>query len=290
MAEQLDRRLHAFRPDLADARLRGRVDATRFVTGTDYVVTRCSAPMHGAPSLRAPLETEALYGEIVCVFEEADGWAWGQLATDGYVGYLPGDALRLSRPEGAFGLQRVSAAATHVFSDPDIKSRPRRLLPLNARVDVAQVVNGFAELVGAGYVVARHLSGLDDFADDYVAVAMNFIGTPYLWGGRTRGGIDCSGLVQASLLAAGLPCPRDSDMQRDAVGEVVDVAGGLSQVRRGDLIFWAGHVGLVSDSETLLHANAFHMSTVMEPLAGALERIANSSGKPVAVRRPRRAG
>ncbi len=284
---KLDRRLHAYRPDLADDALIDRVSASRFVRGTDRVVMHARAPLRREPSDTAPLETEALFGETLRIFDEADGWVWGQLRTDGYVGYVPAEALGAS-DFGAGSVPAthvVRAAATFLFPEPNIKAPPLMQLPLNAQLRVVTMHDGFAELADAGFVFARHLSAIGTFADDYVGVAQGFVGTPYLWGGRTRAGIDCSGLVQAALHAAGLPCPRDSDMQREAIGDAVAVDEELSNVKRGDLIFWNGHVGMLLDEATVLHASAYHMTTVTEPFDEAVVRIKKGSGPPTAVRR-----
>lgn len=288
MAGLLDRRLHAYRPDLADAALRGRVNATRFAHGVDRIVVHAKAPLRREPADSSPLETEALFGESVCVFEEVDGWAWGQMQTDGYVGYLPLAALGvpdpISGPEPA--THAVSAPATFLYARPEIKSPPMMQLPLNAELRVVQSDGDFVQIAGGGFVFARHVRAIGAFATDYVTVAQGFVGTPYLWGGRTRMGIDCSGLMQAALYAAGLPCPRDSDMQEDGVGDAIAIDDELSGVRRGDLIFWNGHVGMLLDEATLLHANAYHMTTIIEPLGEAVARIKQGSGPPTAVRRP----
>lgn len=269
MTATLDPRLYAFRPDLADRRLEGRVAATRFVDGEDHRVMAASAPLRRTPRHDSALDTEALRGERVRVFEEREGWAWGQLAGDGYVGWLPSAAL--GQP-GDPPTHRVSALRTFVFPAPDIKLPPTVALSMGALLAVRGEAGALAE-TDAGFVPARHLAPLDRPARDWVAVAERFVGTPYLWGGRTSLGLDCSALVQLALAAAGIACPRDSDMQANGVGAAVDHSR-PDRLMRGDLLFWKGHVAIVAGEGRLLHANGHHMETVIEPLQQAVARIA----------------
>jgi cell wall-associated NlpC family hydrolase len=132
-----------------------------------------------------------------------------------------------------------------------------------------------------GFLPASHLAPLDHRETDFVAVAERFLGTPYLWGGKTNYGLDCSGLVQLALTACGIRCPRDSDMQERALGALVD----MKNLRRGDLVFWKGHVAIVRDPKTFLHANAFHMAVAVEPIAEAIARIAGAGSEVTSVKR-----
>lgn len=265
----LDRRLHAWRADLADAGLKGQVEAARFVAGTPALVRAASAPLRREPRPDAPLDTEALHGESVRVFEEtAEGWAWVQLDGDGYVGWCPSEAL--GRP-GEAATHRVARLRTFVYPGPSIKLPPLMLLSMNAAVAVLDTEGAFAR-TDTGFIWAGHLAPLGERTADWVAVAELFVGTPYLWGGRTSLGLDCSALVQMALAAAGIACPRDSDMQEAAFG-LPAVAFDPEALVRGDLIFWKGHVAIARGDGTIVHANGHHMETVIEPAAGAVARI-----------------
>jgi cell wall-associated NlpC family hydrolase len=274
-----DPRLTPARPDLAAKHLEGKVAAARFVEGVVQEVVAPQAPLRRAPSHDAPLDTEALKGERVTVYEMTEeGWAWGQLEADGYVGWIPANALWTPR---ATPTHKVAALRTFVFPAPSIKQPPIEALPLGARLAVAKIEDNFAVTALGGYVPARHLALLDSKEPDFVVVAERFLHTPYLWGGKTSLGIDCSGLVQVALNACGLPCPRDSDMQEAALGKPTR----LSDLQRGDLVFWKGHVAIARDAATLLHANAFHMAVAIEPAADAIARIRAAGSDVTSVRR-----
>jgi cell wall-associated NlpC family hydrolase len=283
----LDRRLNAYRPDLADSQLEGRVASARFVDGTRQQIRAFATPLRASPDAACAYETEALHGETVRVFDDAgtgsDRWAWVQLEHDGYVGYVPSTSLftDIIAPT-----HRVHVPATFVYPSANIKAPPTGQLSLNALVTVSADDDRFATLATGGFVVARHLRMIGTHARDFVDVAETLIQTPYLWGGRTRAGLDCSGLVQLSLQAAGHPCPRDADMQQADLGNSVPLTDNLEGLQRGDLIFWPGHVGILIDGITLIHANGHHMSTVIEPLSQAVRRIA----KDVSSTTPARSG
>jgi cell wall-associated NlpC family hydrolase len=280
--DRLDPRLNAYRPDLADRRLARRVEAAHFVPGEDRCVVAPAAPIRRAPRHDAALDTEALRGETVRVFEEtAEGWAWGQLETDRYVGWLPAETLGEAGPAPT---HRVAALRSFAFPGPDIKLPPVMALSLGARVALVAEKGALAE-TDVGFVPLRHLAPLDARETDWVGVAERFVGTPYLWGGRTSLGLDCSGLVQLSLAACGIACPRDSDMQASSAGCLLDHRD-PSRLARGDMLFWAGHVGFYAGEGRLLHANAHFMATVIEPLAEALERMAGQGLEMTCVRRP----
>lgn len=289
-----DRRRHAWRNDLAAAALRDSVTAPRYVEGTRRVVVRASAPFRREPKPSSAFETEALFGETVTVYDEANGWAWVQADRDRYVGYVPADALGAIAREPT---HHVRAVATFVYPEPSIKVAPALYLSLNAQVTVIETEGLFSALATGGFVIAQHLARVDAFARDYVSVAERFEETPYLWGGRSRLGLDCSGLVQIAMQASGLACPRDSDMQAAEIGAALDVPDVLARperadvdvdgLARGDLVFWPGHVGIMTDGHMLLHATGHFMSTVVEPVVDVALRTSRLTGDPViAVRRP----
>ena len=273
-----DARMVPARPALAARHLEGTVDAARFVDGVVREVVDPQAPMRRTPAPDAPLDTEALRGERVTIYETTDeGWAWGQLVDDHYVGWLPANALAAPGPTPT---HRVAVVRTLIFPAPSFKLPPILALPFGARLAAVPHDDRFAAALG-GYIPARHLASIADLEHDFVAVAERFLGAPYLWGGKTGLGLDCSGLVQIAVAACGIPCPRDSDMQETSLGEPVDGR----TFRRGDLLFWKGHVAIVRDPHTLLHANAFHMAVGVEPIAAAIDRIRPTDGEVRSVRR-----
>jgi cell wall-associated NlpC family hydrolase len=277
-----DPRTTPARPDLAALHLKGQVEARRFVAGTELEVRDPQAPVRREPSPDAPLDTEALHGERVMVYDEnGEGWYWGQLCSDGYVGWIPANALR---PPGPPPTHRVAALRTFVFPGRSIKAPPVDALSLGSRVAVRTTqrddTRELTDLASGFCIPTRHLAPVESREPDFVAVAERFVGVPYLWGGKTSLGIDCSGLVQIALTASGVACPRDSDMQEHALGAPLP-ADGLARLRRGDLIFWKGHVAIVRDERSIVHANAFHMAVAVEPIGEALRRIADA-GSPVA--------
>jgi cell wall-associated NlpC family hydrolase len=272
-----DPRLTPARPDLAAAHLRGEIEAARYVAGRPMHIGAGLADLRRNPSSSAPIDTQALYGEDVMLYDEREGWAWVQLANDGYVGYVARDALA----EGAAqATHRVSVKRSFVYPTADLKAPILTALPLGGAVQVAEKQGDFAKLAGGGFVFARHLEQLDHRAEDFVAVAEKFLGCAYLWGGKSSSGIDCSGLVQIALAAAGIAAPRDTDLQERALGAALPISEGL---RRGVLVFWQGHVGIMRDAQSLLHANAHHMQVVEEPLAMVRDRIAKTGGGEITV-------
>ena len=270
-----DPRLTPARPDLAAKYLEGKVKAARFVTGEEFEISEALAPLRNAPSSDAELATQALKGERVTIYDRNDeGFAWGQLNNDGYVGWLPDRAL--ARPVAA-PTHKITALRTFAFPGPSIKLPPVDTLLMGAAITVTREDGAFAVTRDGLYLPRQHVGSLDEMAADFVTVAERFVGTPYLWGGKSSLGIDCSGLVQVSLNAAGTGCPRDSDMQRDGLGRTLDPAE-LKKLQRGDLIFWNGHVAIVRDADTIVHANASHMATVIEPTRDAIARIEAAIG------------
>ena len=274
-----DPRVTPARPDLAAGHLRGKIESARYADGVLQEVIAGHTPVRNAPSHGAPLLTEALMGERVMVYEtDEDGWAWGQLLDDGYVGYLPAAALLAPGPAPT---HKVAALRTLMFPGPSIKLPPSEALPLGAKVAVVREHESFAVTAAGGHVPKRHLVPIATAEPDFVAVAERFLGVPYLWGGKTSLGLDCSGLLQVALTACGIPCPRDSDMQEAALGKSLSLAG----LQNGDLIFWKGHVSIARGRNSMIHANAFHMAVTIEPVAESLARIAAAGSQVTSVRR-----
>ncbi len=267
-----DPRTHAYRDDLADARLAGKVAAARYVTPWQQTVLPPHIALRDRPDAAATAVSELLAGEAFAVLDHHHGWAWGYGLHDGYVGYVESAALG---PALLAPTHRIIAATALVFKDTSIKSPVLGELPLGARVAATAVQGQFVAAAG-GWLHTRHAAPLArSFASDPLAVAHEFLGTPYRWGGRTRAGIDCSGLIQTALTACGLSCPRDSDQQRAELGTAVDTP------RRGDIVFFPGHVGIMASDSALLHANAYWMNTVIEPLAHVIDRLRPEHDSPV---------
>lgn len=287
--DAFDPRLTPARPDLAAAHLKGIVPAERWVEGTPARILEAVAPLRRLPRPDAGLDTEGLYGETLRVYDEDDeGWSWVQFDRDGYVGWMPSHAIL--KGEVLPATHRVAALATFVYPTIGIKDPPSARLSFGSPVRVIgerEAPNGrrFAITPEGGVIVASHLVPIDTRESDPVAVAERFLGIPYLWGGRSSLGIDCSGLVQTAFAACGVPAARDTDLQEMSLGEAIglDPAGW----RRGDLLFWPGHVGMVRDAESFVHATAHTMTVTIEGLAEGLARI-EASGTPLrTVRRVR---
>jgi cell wall-associated NlpC family hydrolase len=282
-----DRRLHAFRPDLADARLEGAVAADRFVAGSPARIVSPVADMLAEPRPDSGLNTQLLRGDDVIVFEEAEGWAWVQAVRDGYVGYVSGGFVG---PRIETRTHVVSAPRSFLYPGPDLKLPRLGELSMGSAV----AVRDFAETRGTRYallstgeaMISGHLRPVGDNTGDYVAVAEQLVMTPYLWGGASAFGIDCSGLVQLAMRMTGRDVLRDTDMQAATLGEAIDPGQGHAGLRRGDLVFWKGHVAIMLDERTLIHANGHTMLVSREGLTDAIDRIGYLYGGPTGFRRP----
>lgn len=264
----MDRRLTPANARVAASFLEGQVKAERFSDGTRLQLKQ-DAFLFDAPGGRR--DRQLLIGDDFQLYEESeDGWAFGQSLKDGYVGYVQ-DAL-------ATPLQvthRVSARTSWAYPDADFKSPTLMPLHLNSRVQLREADGKWARLLVTGldqevFLPAAHLSPLTSPKNDPTHVAEAFLGTPYVWAGNSGFGIDCSGLVQAALLACNIPCPADSDLQESALGQALPEGASLV---RGDLLFWKGHVAMVVDEERLIHANAHHMAVAYEGIDEAIDRI-----------------
>jgi cell wall-associated NlpC family hydrolase len=282
-----DSRLHAFRSDLADARLKGEVAAERFVAGRPARIIAAVADMRKAPRPDAGLNTQLLFGDDVLVFEDAEGWAWIQAERDGYVGYVADTVLGATDHAPT---HIVSVPRTFLYPGPDLRFPIAGQLSMGSAVTVA----GAAETRGTTYallpsgeaIISGHLRLMAEPAADYVTVAETFLATPYLWGGASGFGIDCSGLVQLAMRMAGRQVLRDSDMQAATIGEPLDPGPDFAGLRRGDLVFWKGHVAIMTDPQTMIHANGHTMLVSREGLKEAVARIGYLYGGPTGFRRP----
>ena len=274
--ESLDRRLNAYRADLADIRLRWKIEAPAYAPGVPARIKCAATALRPAPDNGRSIDTELLYGENVLVFERSDGWAWVQAETDGYVGYTEADALT---DTSTVATHSVAVLRTFVYPQPNLKSPPLHLISMNAPLRLTKTErDGFRLLEEGGWVVARHLAKVGNHETDHCEVALRFIGTPYLWGGRTSLGLDCSALVQMSLMRCGLKVPRDSDMQEHAIGRQAICEHDLSDLKRGDIVYWKGHCGIWIDSSTFIHANATDMAVAVQPLRRILKHVADATG------------
>lgn len=276
-----NKRLHAYRPDLAEISLKGKVEAARFVSGETHQISAASTSVMRQPNSTSMQLTQALFGEKLSVFDQQDGWSWVKLWHDGYVGYVQSSALSTVVHEPT---HEVATLSTLLYPKADLKSQPAIIIPMLARVAAKAEEKDFVELATGGFIFKRHLRPVNSGMGDYVDVAERFLFAPYYWGGKTIHGLDCSGLVQLALQSVGGVILRDSDMQEASIGTAL-TSNEIKFLRRGDLVFWDGHVGIMADAENLLHANAFHMMVAIEPLKVAEQRIAAAGKTITSIRR-----
>ena len=269
-----DKRVTPARLDLAAAHLEGKVTAKRFVEGRVAQINRGVVGLRAAPTDTAGLRTQLLFGEHFTIYEDKHGWVWGQAEADGYVGYARAECFAAP----ASPSHRVISLSTPLLATPDVKKGASDMLPMNSRVTVAEDGGRFVLLTNGSHVFAGHLAAFDARAPDWVAVAEQFVGVPYLWGGKTAAGVDCSGLVQTALEAGGIKALRDTDMMEDSLGIALPLDAAL---KRGDLIFWKGHVGLMLDRARIIHANGYFMQVSIEPLITVRERTLSTETLPI---------
>ncbi|MBT4489666.1 MAG: C40 family peptidase [Rhodospirillaceae bacterium] len=280
----MDRRITPARDDLAADWLHDHVRAERYATGAPHTVVRDGAPLCFSPEATAGLESQLIYGEIFQVYDERDGWCWGQNLTDGYVGYVPSSDLTTGLP---LPDHQVAALHAHLYTEPDLKRPTAGTISMSARVKVVDISGRFCRTASGHWLHSRHLVSLEYGTRDVVGTAMKFIGVPYLWGGRTAQGVDCSSLVQLALAMAGIAAPRDSDLQEAGIGEPVAMNDDqdFSHLEEGDLVFFPGHVGLFVEDWRFLHANAFDMQVSLHRFSDVLDRAERESTPVSSVRR-----
>ena len=271
----LDPRLNAFRDDLADARLKDRISAPRYLEGRMAGVRRGVVDLRRAPDTASGLDTQLLFGERVRVFDEKDGWAWVQSETDGYVGYLQSDALGAAVEPPT---HRLRALRSFLYPEPNLKAPALDCFSIASPVQVVGTQDGYSEIAGGGWLYAKHLQPLSETSPDFVATALEFLGTPYFWGGRSSIGLDCSTLVQLSLACAGVDARRDSYQQATTVGEALNGLPHEVALQRGDLVFSPGHVAIMLDDHHIVHANGFTMTVAIETLDALEKRVLEETG------------
>lgn len=261
---------------VAHVSLAGQIAAPDYAQATWQRVTRSVADLCEKPG--GARDRQMLWGQRVEVLERERQWCFVRAGRDGYVGWMDADALA----GDILPTHRVSALASHLYPAPDLKRRETHWISFGSELRVVSGTGSWFETAEGLFVPKPHLRPLNAPFADWVTIAQMHFGTPYLWGGNSAAGIDCSGLVQAALLAAGRPCPGDSDQQRDALGDLVDAD---SPPQRGDLYFWKGHVAIAVDTQTLIHANAHSMAVAYEPLDSTLARIGEAEGPLICRRR-----
>jgi len=282
--DTIDKRIIPARGDLAAEWLFDDVVAGQYVSGLPQTVVRDGAPLYFSPNASATLESQLIYGEIFQVYEERDGWCWGQNLTDSYVGFVQAVNLATDLPPPD---HQVVVLKSHLYVEPDLKSPRDGAVSISARVKVIDMFGGFSRIATGHWLYSRHLMCLENKAQSFVATAKKFIGVPYLWGGRSSEGMDCSSFVQLALAMAGVSVPRDSDLQEVAIGIEIPMGNNqdYSKLEVGDLVFFKGHVGVFIENAHFLHANAFDMQVSEHSFTDVLDRSRSENASVSSIRR-----
>ena len=268
--------MNAIRGDLADIALAGKYFAPHYSSPQPFSLQAPRTAIRAKGDHASVAVSELLHGELFHAIDVAGGWAWGYSAHDHYVGYVPVDLLA----DPVEPTHIVTAPAALVFAEANIKSPEKARLPMGSRV--AGEIEGDFLKTGEGFVHLRHLSTVGALEKDPVAIAERLTSAPYLWGGRSSDGLDCSGLIQLCLSLCGMQAPRDTDQQMAELGEEIETEAPL---KRGDIVFFPGHVGFMADSDNLIHANAHWMQVTTESLADVVARLADAHAQPVLARK-----
>ena len=276
-----DPREYAYKAGLAADYMRGLIRSPKFLVGEVFQVKINVTSLKKSPGQSSEQVSELLFGEEIIIYEILNGWAWGQSQTDGYVGYVSMDHISCKLQENT---HEVTALRAFVYKQPDIKASIITCLSMASQLSITHSRGLFAYIENLGWIFEKSIRTLGGVESDFVSVAQKFTGTPYLWGGRSSFGIDCSGLVQLSLRRVGVLCPRDTDQQASSVGSPVNDE--ITKLLRGDLIYVNGHVAIMVNPHTILHANAFHMSVELESLEDFLSRLKQDNIHIAQMRRP----
>ena len=276
-----DPREYAYKAGLAADYMRGLIRSPKFLVGEVFQVKINVTSLKKSAGQSSEQVSELLFGEEIIIYEILNGWAWGQSQTDGYVGYVSMDHISCELQENT---HEVTALRAFVYKQPDIKAPTITCLSTASQLSITHSKGLFAYIENLGWIFEKSIRTLGGVESDFVSVAQKFTGTPYLWGGRSSFGIDCSGLVQLSLRRVGVLCPRDTDQQVSSVGSPINDE--ITKLLRGDLIYVNGHVAIMVDPHTILHANAFHMSVELESLEVFLSRLKQDNIHIAQMRRP----
>ncbi len=267
---KFDQRICPIRKGLASADYYGLIKNCKFVKGSIYTVHSTYSPLYFEKKQKN-LTSQLLFGEYFRVFDVNDGVAWGQSLRDNYVGYT---SIQNLRKRKIISNYKVQSLRTFIYGGPSIKVDPLNYLSFNSLVNVTKKKRNFSFIPSVGWCISKDLSKINNIKFSLYDISLQYLQTPYLWGGRDSMGLDCSGLIQNLYQMIGINLPRDTDLQAAYFSKYVDE----SKIKLGDLIFWRGHVAMVLDKKNIIHANAYHMKTQIEPLKSAKKRIDKDYG------------